>query len=104
MILPTQNPDGREADTRRNAYGFDMNRDWFARTQPETDGKLEALRRFPPALFIDAHEKGGRTTTSSRRTRTRSTTRSPIDVRLDQRPYGAANRRAFEARGIPYFN
>jgi len=35
-----------------------MNRDWFARTQPETDGKLEALRRYPPVLFIDAHEMG----------------------------------------------
>ena len=54
-----QNPDGREADTRRNAYGFDMNRDWFARTQPETDGKLELLRQYPPVLFIDAHEMGG---------------------------------------------
>ena len=58
VILPTQNPDGREADTRRNAYGFDMNRDWFARTQPETDGKVEFLRRYPPVLFIDAHEMG----------------------------------------------
>src|SRR5688572_11831702 len=57
-ILPTQNPDGRELDTRRNAYGFDMNRDWFARTQPETDGKIEFLRRYPPVLFIDAHEMG----------------------------------------------
>ena len=35
-----------------------MNRDWFARTQPETDGKLELLRRFPPMLYIDAHEFG----------------------------------------------
>lgn len=59
VILPTQNPDGREADTRRNAYGFDMNRDWFARTQPETDGKLTALRDYPPVLFIDSHEMGG---------------------------------------------
>ena len=75
VILPTQNPDGREADTRRNAYGFDMNRDWFARTQPETDGKLEMLRRYPPVLFIDAHEIGGTTTTSSRPTPIRSTTR-----------------------------
>ncbi|WP_157270739.1 M14 family zinc carboxypeptidase [Azohydromonas aeria] len=58
VILPIQNPDGREADTRRNAYGFDMNRDWFARTQPETDGKLELLRQYPPLLFIDAHEMG----------------------------------------------
>ena len=59
VLLPTQNPDGREADTRQNAYGFDMNRDWFARTQPETDGKLEMVRRYPPVLFIDAHEMGG---------------------------------------------
>jgi len=58
VVLPTQNPDGREADTRRNAYGFDMNRDWFARTQPETDGKVEMLRQLPPQLFIDAHEMG----------------------------------------------
>ena len=33
-----------------------MNRDWFARTQPETDGKIELMRRYPPVLFIDAHE------------------------------------------------
>src|SRR5262245_5675923 len=35
-----------------------MNRDWFARTQPETDGKLEVVRQYPPQLFIDAHEFG----------------------------------------------
>ncbi|GAA3810997.1 hypothetical protein GCM10022226_34320 [Sphaerisporangium flaviroseum] len=59
VVLPIQNPDGREADNRRNAYGFDMNRDWFARTQPETDGKLELLRKYPPQLYIDAHEQSG---------------------------------------------
>ena len=59
VIAPTQNPDGRQAATRRNHYSFDLNRDWFARTQPETDGKLELLRQYPPALFIDAHEMGG---------------------------------------------
>ena len=57
-IIPTQNPDGREAETRQNSYGFDMNRDWFARTQVETDTKLELLRRYPGMLFIDAHEMG----------------------------------------------
>ncbi|WP_433230960.1 M14 family zinc carboxypeptidase [Actinomadura formosensis] len=59
VVLPTQNPDGRELNTRQNAYGFDMNRDWFARTQPETDGKLAMLNTYPPALYIDAHEMGG---------------------------------------------
>jgi zinc carboxypeptidase len=58
VILPIQNPDGRELNTRRNANGFDMNRDWLARTQPETDGKLEVLRQLPPMLYIDAHEFG----------------------------------------------
>jgi Zinc carboxypeptidase len=58
-IIPTQNPDGREAETRQNFYGFDMNRDWFARTQPETDSKLELLRRYPGTLYVDGHEMGG---------------------------------------------
>ncbi|MFG2052602.1 M14 family zinc carboxypeptidase [Micromonospora sp. NPDC048930] len=60
VIVPTQNPDGRDASRRQNEFGFDMNRDWFARTQQETDGKVELMRRYPPQVFIDAHEMGGR--------------------------------------------
>lgn len=59
VVLPIQNPDGRAADRRQNMYGFDLNRDWFARTQPETDGKIAMLQQYPPAVFIDAHEMGG---------------------------------------------
>ena len=59
FIQPIQNPDGREGGTRENDYGFDMNRDWFARTQPETDGKVDLVRRFPPLFYIDAHEQAG---------------------------------------------
>ncbi|WFE99874.1 M14 family zinc carboxypeptidase [Micromonospora sp. WMMD964] len=60
IIVPTQNPDGRDATRRQNEFGFDLNRDWFARTQQETDGKLDLLRRYPPQVFVDAHEMGGR--------------------------------------------
>jgi hypothetical protein len=60
VIMPSQNPDGREAVRRQNDYGFDLNRDWFARTQPETDVKVELLRRWPAQVFVDAHEMGGR--------------------------------------------
>ncbi|MEU3453554.1 M14 family zinc carboxypeptidase [Micromonospora sp. NPDC006766] len=60
VIVPTQNPDGRDASRRQNEYGFDMNRDWFARTQQETDGKLELMRQYPPQVFVDAHEMSGR--------------------------------------------
>ncbi|MEU0546681.1 M14 family zinc carboxypeptidase [Micromonospora sp. NPDC005979] len=60
VIVPTQNPDGRDATRRQNEFGFDLNRDWFSRTQQETDGKLELLRRYPPQVYVDAHEMGGR--------------------------------------------
>ncbi|HEV3475829.1 MAG TPA: M14 family zinc carboxypeptidase [Actinomycetota bacterium] len=56
-VITTQNPDGRNTFSRQNSYGFDMNRDWFARTQPEIDGQLDLLSKYPPVLFIDAHEQ-----------------------------------------------
>lgn len=59
-LIPTQNPDGRANDLRTNAYAFDMNRDWFARTQPETAGKLDLLWKYPPQLYVDEHEMSGR--------------------------------------------
>ena len=104
VILPVQNPDGREADTRRNAYGFDMNRDWFARTQPETDGKVELLRRYPGVLFIDAHEMGSETYFFPPNA-------DPVyheiaDPAVDwiNDIYGASMQDEFDERGIPYFN
>jgi len=41
-LIPSQNPDGRANNVRTNAHAFDMNRDWFARTQPEV------VRTFRP--------------------------------------------------------
>jgi hypothetical protein len=105
VFLPVQNPDGREADSRRNAYGFDMNRDWFARTQPETDAKVELLRRYPGPLFIDAHEMGNRAGYFF------PPNADPIyhdiadeAVNWINETYGAAMQDEFDARGIPYFN
>ncbi len=105
VILPTQNPDGREADARRNAYGFDMNRDWFARTQPETDGKIEFVRRYPPVLFVDAHEMGNSGGYFF------PPNADPIYHEIHDDAvnwindiYGAAMQDEFSRRGIPFFN
>ena len=57
VMAVSQNPDGREMGHRVNANGFDLNRDWFAMTQPETIGKVGLYVRFPPVLGIDAHEQ-----------------------------------------------
>ena len=57
VLICVQNPDGRDAGRRVNDAGFDLNRDWFAATQPETAGKLALLAGLPPVLAIDSHEQ-----------------------------------------------
>ncbi len=86
IIDPVQNPDGRarflssfnealglepQADRyaaehdqpwpggRFNHYLMDMNRDWFALTQPETRGRIAALQEWHPVVFVDSHEMSG---------------------------------------------
>lgn len=89
IIDPSQNPDGRDrfvhsfasalgmkplADRytaehdqpwprgRFNHYLFDLNRDWFAMTQPETQGKVSAVLEWHPVIYVDSHEMGGDST------------------------------------------
>ncbi|WP_204602399.1 M14 family metallopeptidase [Paremcibacter congregatus] len=44
---------------RANHYMFDMNRDWFAMTQPETIGRVEQMQRYLPLVVVDLHEMSG---------------------------------------------
>ena len=89
LIDPSQNPDGRERFVRHfeqsegiepdahpfalehsepwpggrtNHYHFDMNRDWFALTQPETQGRVKVLQEWFPLVFVDLHEMGSDST------------------------------------------
>jgi hypothetical protein len=89
LIDPLQNPDGRARFIAANALGqgpspdpepaaaehvqpwpggranhylFDMNRDWFAQTQPETRGRLEVFLEWYPQVVVDLHEMGGNAT------------------------------------------
>ena len=86
LIDPMQNPDGRarfvfqnllgraaspdpapysaEHDEpwpggRSNHYLFDMNRDWFAQSQPETRGRIRIGLEYVPQITVDLHEQGG---------------------------------------------
>lgn len=104
VVVPVQNPDGRDADTRRNAYGFDMNRDWFARTQPETDGKLALLQDYPPVLFIDAHEMGGTSYFFPPNADPFHHEIAEPTVDWINNVYGAAMAAEFTRRGIDFFN
>ncbi|MGF1545378.1 MAG: M14 family zinc carboxypeptidase [Parvularculaceae bacterium] len=43
---------------RMNHYLFDMNRDWFVQSQPETLGRVRSYLEWRPVVFVDAHEMG----------------------------------------------
>jgi hypothetical protein len=89
ILDPMQNPDGRDRfityfrqtrgpqpdgeplaaernenwpSGRVNHYLFDMNRDWFAQTQPESRGRVKAYLEWYPQVFIDLHEMGSNAT------------------------------------------
>lgn len=86
IIDPIQNPDGRDRfvnhfrgalgleaasdrqaaehdetwpSGRVNHYMFDLNRDWFTLSQPETRGKVAAMTQWNPVVVADVHEMGG---------------------------------------------
>ncbi len=43
---------------RTSHYFFDLNRDWFAHTHPETRNRAAILRDWRPQAGVDAHEMG----------------------------------------------
>lgn len=85
LIDPMQNPDGRDRfinyfrqnvgrfpdgdlqsaehnevwpGGRTNHYLFDMNRDWFTQSQPETRGRTKTYLEWFPQVVADQHEMG----------------------------------------------
>ena len=103
IIFPNQNPDGRDDASRRNANGFDMNRDWFAGTQPETRGKLAVLNEYPPVMFMDIHEMGGTQYFFPPNADPYYHEVSNASVGYLNELYGPAMADEFERQGIPFF-
>jgi hypothetical protein len=58
LIVPTINGDGRAANTRGNATGQDLNRDYSLLRQPETFAYVQMLRDYRPVASFDGHEFG----------------------------------------------
>lgn len=85
VFVPTQNPDGRDRfittfeaglgaqpnpdplsaersepwpSGRYNHNLFDLNRDWFIQSQPETQGHAALIHDWRPQVLVDSHEMG----------------------------------------------
>ena len=55
LVNVVQNPDGRVAGTRNNAYGFDLNRDFMTQSQPETRATVQVISEWNPMVVLDLH-------------------------------------------------
>jgi hypothetical protein len=130
LIDPSQNPDGRarflsttlqgrafppdaapfsaEHDEpwpggRANHYLFDMNRDYFSMSQPETRGRAAVFLEWFPQVVADLHEMSGNSTYYF------APPAVPINPYVTREQmhwldaFGRANAAAFDERGFAYF-
>jgi hypothetical protein len=130
IIDPMQNPDGRqrfvttnlmgraaEPDPepqsaehdepwpggRSNHYLFDMNRDYFALSQPETRGRAKVMLEWYPQVVVDLHEMGGNSTYYFAPP---ANPLNPLITPAQQKwfeAFGRANAAQFDRRGFAYF-
>ena len=130
VIVPIQNPDGRDrfihrfemaeglepsADRisaehnepwpsgRTNHYLFDLNRDWFIRTQPEIIGHGDAVLEWLPVAFIDVHEMGSDSTYYFAPEAVPYNPHLAADQRASLELFGRTNARWFDRFGFDYF-
>ncbi len=88
---------------RGNHYLFDMNRDWFARTQPETIGRTRLYLAWYPQVVVDLHEMGGESTYYFAPP---AVPENPHITRAQRdwfQVFGKANAARFDERGFAYF-
>ena len=131
LIDPAQNPDGRArfvSTTRQargiapdgdplsaehdepwpggrvNHYLFDLNRDWFAQTQPETRGRNALLLEFAPHVVVDVHEMGGASTYYFPPNAVPGNPWTTPEQTASLQRLGAEMAMDMDARGIRYFN
>jgi hypothetical protein len=107
-LEPDPHPQSAEHDEpwpggRSNHYLFDMNRDWFALTQPETKGRVKTMLEWYPQVVVDLHEMGGNSTYYF------APPADPINPLITEAQrrsldmFGRANAAEFDRRGFGYF-
>jgi hypothetical protein len=106
--IPDAEPGSAEHDEpwpggRSNHYLFDMNRDWFAQSQPETRGRTKIFLDWFPQVVVDLHEMGGNSTYYF------APPADPLNPYITKAQqgwfdaFGRANAQRFDERGFSYF-
>jgi hypothetical protein len=131
LIDPIQNPDGHERHVqdvlrRRSLFGadptpggfhqqgawpgartshyyFDLNRDWFLHSHPETRARVGHFFRWWPHVVVDLHEMGSNSTYFFAPPMEPINKNVPAAVLTWWEHFASGNAAAFDAYGWPYF-
>ncbi len=131
LIDPNQNPDGRERHThqfeswrsttswpsdpralnnsggwpgaRGSHYGFDLNRDWFILSHPETRGRVANFLKWMPHVTVDLHEQGSDASFYFAPPREPDNKNNPAHLFKWFDIFAAAHGAAFDVHGWSYF-
>ncbi len=131
LIDPVQNPDGHERHaqyTRRMSsataiptesgamiqrgewpgartshYFFDLNRDWFIHSHPETRGRIAHFLAWWPHVTVDLHEMGSNSTYFFAPPMEPVNKNVHTTIRKWWEIFAASNAAAFDANGWPFF-
>ncbi len=88
---------------RTNHYLFDMNRDWFVMTQPESEGRVRIIQDWYPLAFVDAHEMGSNSSYFFAPDARPFNPHLAVDQRASQSDFGKNNAKWFDEFGFNYF-
>jgi hypothetical protein len=131
LIDPNQNPDGRERHThdverwfsaqslpsepgalnntgtwpgpRTSHYSFDLNRDWYIHSHPETRGRVATYLSWMPHVAVDLHEQGSSSTFYFAPPREPDNRNNPRHLFKWFDIFAAAHGADFDRRGWSYF-
>jgi hypothetical protein len=131
LIDPNQNPDGRERHVhdyekywsprglsdnpgamnnagtwpgpRTSHYYFDLNRDWYAQSHPETRGRARTFLAWMPHVAVDLHEQGSSASFYFAPPREPDNQNNPKHLPKWFDIFAAAHGAAFDTHGWSYF-
>jgi len=131
LIDPVQNPDGHERHVQRvwrhtaasglplaggamiqqgdwpgartSHYYFDLNRDWFIQSHPESRGRAGVVNSWWPHVVVDLHEMGSSSSYFFAPPMEPVNKNVPRNIQEWWEIFAAGNAAAFDQRGWPYF-
>ena len=131
LIDPNENPDGRERFThdlermtsnqgvpndpqamnnagswpgpRTSHYYFDLNRDWFTQSHPESKGRVKSFLKWFPQVTVDLHEQGSSASFYFAPPREPDNHNNPKHLSKWFDIFAAAHGAAFDEHGWSYF-